>query len=99
MGKKVVQVDPIVVEIPGSNPPDAEETKEEEFANEDDRKEFMAMAKKRISKRASRKKGLMDDEAFHFHGPKSVRKWVKRRRTKEESKTPRSYVTGKVIDE
>ena len=98
--KKVVQVDPIVVEIPGSNLCNVEESKDEEFAaeEEDSGKEFIAKAKKKISKLPSKTKGLIDDEAFHFPGPKSVRKWVKRQRMKEESKIQRSYVTGKVID-
>ena len=39
-----------------------------------------------------------DDDAFHFHGPRSVRKWVKRRRRRQEEQHPRSYVKGKVID-
>ena len=99
--KKHVQVDPIVVEIPGSNRPVTfEETKEEEFADEEEvnREASMAKAKKKMSIRGTKKKGGIDDEAFHFHGPRSVRKWVNRRRTKEESKEIRSYVKGKVID-
>ncbi|KAL7540246.1 hypothetical protein ACHAXR_009969 [Thalassiosira sp. AJA248-18] len=95
--KKHVEVNPIVVEIPGSNHHMIEESKEEE---ELDRAAVMAKAKKRISRRGTKKpKHGVDDDAFaHFHGPKSVRKFINRRRSKEESKNQRSYVKGKVID-
>ena len=110
--RKHVEMDPIVVEIPGRRPSFiVEETKEEEeqqmaLLSEDEggeesesRKALMAKAKKKISRRVTKKKpGLHDDDAFHFHGPKQVRKWVKQRRHKEESKNQRSYVKGKVID-
>eukprot|EP00804_Cyclotella_cryptica_P021831 CCRYP_000811-RB/>CCRYP_000811-RB protein AED:0.24 eAED:0.24 QI:184/1/1/1/0.8/0.66/6/1746/1055 len=38
------------------------------------------------------------DESFHFHGPRSVRNWVRRRRREIEHDHMRSYVKGKVID-
>ncbi|KAL9188735.1 hypothetical protein ACHAXT_007113 [Thalassiosira profunda] len=99
--KKHVQVDPIVVEVPGSRHVTIEETKEEEGAEgeEEDKRAVMAKAKKKKSGKSKKKhKHHLDDEAFHFHGPKSVRRWVARRRLKEEQKKQRSYVKGKVID-
>lgn len=113
--RKHVEMDPIVVEIPGRRPsfPDiVEETKEEEEQQmallseegeggeeSESRKALMTKAKKKISRRSTKKKsGLHDDDTFHFHGPKQVRKWVKQRRHREESKNQRSYVKGKVID-
>jgi len=115
---KRVEVNPIVVEIPGSRIQEGgEETKDEEeerlllsSENTDiavdqekrdhERKAMLAKAKKSLSRRATKKKlqDTDDDDAFHFHGPKQVRKWVRKRRTKEESKNQRSYVKGKVID-
>jgi len=65
------------------------------------REALMAKAKKKISRRSTKKKSGLhddDDDAFHFHGHKSVRKWVNRRRSKDETKNQRSYVKGKVID-
>lgn len=99
--KKNVLVDPIVVEVPGSSRrATIEETKEEIFADDEEasRKALMEKAKKKRSMR--KKKGVIDgdNDAFHFHGPKSVRKWVNRRRSNEEKKNQRSYVKGKVID-
>jgi len=97
--KKHVHINPIVVDIPGSRRQINEETKEEEISPEEDAdKEEKAKVKRKISIRPSKKKVALDDEAFHFHAPRSVRKWVRKRRTKEESKNQRSYVKGKVID-
>lgn len=116
---KRVEVNPIVVEIPGSSRIQEEgETKDEEEErlllsentdavveqetkdHEQQRKAMLAKAKKSLSRRTTKKKlqDTDDDDAFHFHGPKQVRKWVRKRRTKEESKNQRSYVKGKVID-
>jgi len=100
--RKNVTVDPIIVEIPLLKFT-IEETKEEEATEngEEDtsREDLMAKAKKRMSRRATKKRvDDNDNDNFHFHGPKSVRKWVNKRRSKEESKNTRSYVKGKVID-
>lgn len=96
--KKQVQVDPIVVEIPGSR---HEETKEYELTDEEmaARKALMKEAKKKkLSLRKKKSASVDDDDVFHFAGPRSVRKWVNNKRTKEEHKNQRSYVKGKVID-
>ena len=106
--KKHVQVDPIVVEIPGSSrsviPIDGTMEEDEKRISPDEedgnREASMARAKKKRSRRSTTKrhKEGVDEDAFHFHGPKSVRKWVKRQRSIERSKNKRSYVKGKVID-
>jgi len=95
--KKQAEVDPIVVEIPGSR----EETKEEECSPEEEEAKRQALtdkAKKRKMSLRKKRGSMMDDDMFHFSGPKTVRKLVKQQRTKEESKGPRAYVKGKVID-
>ena len=103
-----VGINPIVVEIPGRREPiDIEETKEEETDDNNvtideessqQRKAIMSKAKSWRSSKKKDKSNLHDDEAFHFHGPKQVRKWVKRRRDNANSQNKRSYVKGKVID-
>lgn len=95
--KTEAEVDPIVVEIPGSR----EEWKEEELTDEEmaSRRESMDKAKKKKMSIRKKRGSALDEDAFHFSGPKSVRKWVNRQRIKEENKNQRSYVKGKVIDE
>ena len=39
-----------------------------------------------------------DEHPFHFHGPRSVRHWINKRRQHHTSDNLRSYVKGKVID-
>ena len=86
--KKHVEVNPIVVEIPGrrlqryDDGDEEEEAKVEEDASVDAATRFSS------------------NDAFHFNGPKFVRKWVKKRRSEEHEKgmPQRSYVKGKVID-
>ena len=104
--KRKVMIDPIVVEIPGAAVNDAVQEDEESTSNKseeadeaDNRRDIMDKAKKKRSMRSSRKtKREADIDAFNFPGPKSVRKWVKKTRSKKESKELRSYVKGKVID-
>lgn len=111
--EKQISFNPIIVEIPGSATRQftIEESKEEEEEihalsdNEreaDHHKALMTKARKKLSRITSKKKVVIhddvDDDSFYFHGPKSVRKWVQRRRSIEESKDMRSYVKGKVID-
>jgi hypothetical protein len=108
--EKQISFNPILVEIPGSTTRQftVEESKEEEelhsaSVNErdaDHHKPLMTKARRKLSRMSIKKKEVIpdDDDSFYFHGPKSVRKWVKRRRSMEENKDPRSYVKGKVID-
>ena len=109
--EKQISFNPILVEIPGSTTHQftIEESKEEEELhvasvnerNADHQKPLMTKARRKLSRMSIKKKEVIpddDDDSFYFHGPKSVRKWVKRRRSMEENKDPRSYVKGKVID-
>jgi hypothetical protein len=108
--ERQISFSPILVEIPGSSTRQftIEESKEEEEEVQemseiereaDHHKPLMTKARKKLSRMAIKKKEVIpDDDSFYFHGPKSVRKWVKRRRSKVESKDLRSYVKGKVID-
>jgi len=110
--EKQISFSPILVEIPGSSSTrqfTIEESKEEEEeevqgmteveSEAEHHKPLMTKARKKLSRMAIKKKEVIpDDDSFYFHGPKSVRKWVKRRRSKVESKDLRSYVKGKVID-
>lgn len=57
-----------------------------------------SMRKRKKKSFKNRRKMEEEDETFHFHGPKSVMKWVRRRKSKEQDKKQRSYVKGKVID-
>lgn len=88
------EIGPIIVNIPGSRRRLLhEEVKEEYGIDEEDadhQKAPKAKSRKKLSKNS--------DDAFAFLGPRSVRKWVKRRRSQEGTKDPRSYVKGKVID-
>jgi len=111
-----LEVNPIIVIIPGSRRFTVEEKKEEENIHEektanchgdgasmleetDDRQEAMKKSKLNKSKLfTSRKLIESDDDGFNFIGPRSVRKWVQRRRSQDIGKSPRSYVKGKVID-
>lgn len=92
--QKGMGIGPIIVNIPGSRRRlSHEEAKEEDGIDEEDADHQKARKAK------SRKKLIKNsDDAFAFLGPRSVRKWVKRRRSQEETKDPRSYVKGKVID-
>jgi hypothetical protein len=86
-------IDPIIVNIPGSRRNVThEEMKEEDGVDEDadHQKALRAKAKKKLIRSS--------EEGFSFAGPKSVRKWVKRHKSQEKSKSTRSYVKGKVID-
>ncbi len=89
-----LDIKPIIVHIPGSNRHAAHgETKEEGEVGDEDadhQKVLKGKAKKKLIKSS--------EDAFSFLGPRSVRKWVNRRRSKEETKDTRSYVKGKVID-
>ena len=101
--RKHVLIDPIVVDIPGAVVNDAVEDDEEsrsiKSVEAENPRDMMEKAKKKRSMRSSRKtKRETDIDAFNFPGPKSVRKWVKKTRSKKESKQLRSYVKGKVID-
>lgn len=101
--RKHVLIDPIVVDIPGAAVNDAVEEEEESRSNKsgeaENLRDTMDKAKKKRSMRSSRKtKRETDIDAFNFPGPKSVRKWVKKTRSKKENKELRSYVKGKVID-
>jgi len=92
--QKGMEIGSIIVNIPGSRRRHShEEAKEEDGIYEEDadhQKERKAKSRKKLIKNS--------DDAFAFLGPRSVRKWVKRRRSQEETKDPRSYVKGKVID-
>ncbi len=108
--EKQISFNPILVEIPGSTTRQLtiEESKEEEEMHAasdkerdtDHHKPLMTKARKKLSRMSIKKKEVIpdDDDSFYFHGPKSVQKWVKRRRSMEENKDPRSYVKGNVID-
>lgn len=112
--EKQIKFNPILVEISGSigsnmtnREASIEESKEEEEIpimldkerEADQHKALMTKARKKLARMAIKKKEVIhDDDSFYFHGPKSVRKWVKRRRSMEENKDLRSYVKGKVID-
>ena len=89
-----LEIEPIIVNIPDSNRRGTrDETKDESGIGEGDtdhQKALKAKAKKKLIKSS--------DDAFSFLGPRSVRKWVNRRRSQEETKDTRSYVKGKVID-
>jgi 1-phosphatidylinositol-4-phosphate 5-kinase len=112
-----LEINPIIVNIPGSKRLTIEEKKEEENIHEektadchvdgasmleetDDRQEAMKKSKLNKSKLFSTRKLIIesDDDGFNFIGPRSVRKWVQRRRSQDIGKSPRSYVKGKVID-
>jgi 1-phosphatidylinositol-4-phosphate 5-kinase len=96
---KKTHVDPIVIKLPDQfTEEDSKAQKGQQEEEDDHRQAEMTASKKKkmLSKRFKLSKE--DDEAFHFHGPNSVRKWVNRRRTKESGDKRRSYVKGKVID-
>jgi hypothetical protein len=67
--------------------------KEEDGVDEED-----ADHQKALRAKAKKKLNRSSEEGFSFAGPKSVRKWVKRHKSQEKSKSTRSYVKGKVID-
>jgi hypothetical protein len=91
ISKKVTIEDsgsPTEITIPPP-PPDAEDTENYDSPH--------VKRKSRRLKLSTLKNPI--DETFHFHGPKSVRNWVKRRRREfEHDGHTRSYVKGKVID-
>jgi hypothetical protein len=92
--QKGLEINPITVNIPGSRRRlSHEETKEEDGIDEED-----ANRQKARKVKSRRKLIKSSDDAFSSFGPRSVRKWVKRRRSQEKTKDPRSYVKGKVID-
>lgn len=112
-----LELNPIIVNIPGSRQFTLDEKKEEENIHEektadchvdgasmleqtDDRQEAMKKSKLNKSKLFSNRKLIIesDDDGFNFIGPRSVRKWVQRRRSQDIGKSTRSYVKGKVID-
>ncbi|KAL7457332.1 hypothetical protein ACHAWC_008872 [Mediolabrus comicus] len=91
---KKTHINPILINVPDQYTEDEED--------ENNKRAEMAATKKKkmLSKRfkLSSKEDRDDDEAFHFQGPSSVRKFIKRRRSKHSSDKMRSYVKGKVID-
>mmetsp|Transcript_1729 Transcript_1729/g.3666 ORF Transcript_1729/g.3666 Transcript_1729/m.3666 type:complete len:1174 (-) Transcript_1729:82-3603(-) len=100
---KKTHVDPIVIKLPDQfNEEDSNAQKEQQEETDDEKArqaEITASKKKKmLSKRFLTSLSKEDNDAFHFHGPNSVRKWVNRRRTKESADKIRSYVKGKVID-
>ena len=97
---KKAPVSPIIIKLPDQFTEDDSKTQKERQGEEDNmcRQADMAVSKKK-SKRSKRFKLSKDeDEAFHFNGPNSVRRFIKKRRSKESSDERRSYVKGKVID-
>lgn len=92
---KKTHVDPIVIKLPDQF---NEEDKGQQ-ETDDEKKRIEGLKKKKLlSKRFLTSSTKEDNDAFHFHGPNSVRKWVNRRRTKTSADKMRSYVKGKVID-
>lgn len=88
-----LEIEPIIVDIPGSNSRGTRDEMKDEGVIEggaDHQKTIKAKSKKKLIKSS--------DDAFHTLGPRSVRKWVNRRRSQEGTKDKRSYVKGKVID-
>ena len=103
---KKTPVDPIVIKLPDQFNNSEEDTAlktpskgQKEATDEKNRQAGLIATKKKYNK-SKRFLTLSkeDSEAFHFHGPNSVRRWVSRRKTKESADKIRSYVKGKVID-
>lgn len=98
---KKTQVDPIVIKLPDQfNVEDSTAQKGRQEETDEGKKlyEMAALKKKKGRSKRFLTSSKEDNEAFHFHGPNSVRKWVNRRRTKVSTDKMRSYVKGKVID-
>jgi len=91
---KKTHVDPIVIKLPDQ----FNEGQQEEADDENKREDMSSLKKKKYLSKRFLTLSKEDNEAFHFHGPNSVRKWVNRRRTRTSADKMRSYVKGKVID-
>ena len=92
---KKTRIDPVVVVVPEDVP---QEDSEIEGIGEEEDEQLSASKIKKKKKSFKKKMKEEEEDSFHFHGPKSVAKWVRRRRHKEKDKIQRSYVKGKVID-
>jgi len=111
---KKTRIDPVVVVVPDDQHKQQEQlledfplrevrtSHEEVEANNQQllfqQQQQASMRKRKKKSFKNRRKLEEEDETFHFHGPKSVMKWVRRRKSKEQDKKQRSYVKGKVID-